>query len=486
MKAIINSSELKSLSMGLPPLVILCDFPYGPVDRLASQLITCGLDVSIINLTTNIKAQSEYHDLTAFRHVCGDGHKNFQKLKVFQTLFEKKHLLLDKCYDTFFYNFDLALPLQKMRPVQKAGIFLTGLLHGLFPEHKLPALLGNKAGVIRASVAPLFTGFCLCTAGCRKWQTSGCANCPQLGIATSGKDECKEHFDRKLEAFSKSSLDFTVVTQSRWLRDDIQQSLIGKSHSCTAISTSVQLDLFKPSDRNLARRLLNIPVNNDVLLIGSAGLRRNKGFHVLCEALALLEGQWKRPPLLLFFGYEPPDASLLKKTKVSWKALGWIGEPARLAMVYSAADVFVSPSFQDNLPNTVNESLACGTPVVCFEKFSSEDVVIDGITGFCAQHPGLPLSADGELLQSKPYEVMPEHCVDLANKIFSLLSLSEDEQRIMRQNCRKFAERAFSPVLQTVRYLNIYRQMLGLPNVALQEWSNDVDDFSSGLTKIDL
>lgn len=475
--------DLKALSAGLPPLAVLCDFPYGPVDRIASQLIAAGVDVSIINLTTRIKAQSEYHALKGFRHVCGDEQKNFQKLKVFQTLFEKRHPALDKRYDVYFFNFDLAIPVEKMEPVRKAGIFFVGPMHGLSPHFRVPALLAGKAGIMWLSGTQPLSGYCLCTAGCRKWQTTGCANCPQLGPATTGRDECREHFEKKREAFA-SSWELGVVTPSRWLGEEVRQSLMGKGHPCTTITTSVELEQFRPHDKREARRALGIPEDGDVLLIGSAGLRKNKGFPLLCKTLSLLAGRWKRPPLLVFFGYASEDASLLEKAGIPWKALGWIGEPAELARAYSAADVFVSPSFQDNLPNTANEALACGTPVVCFDRFSSEEVVIDGVTGLKARHPGLPLSPEGELLQEAPYEPPAEACADLAHKIFSLLSLSEEERRTLRHNCRAFAERAFSPALQAARYLGLYRQLLGLPAIAVP--GLEEDDPAAGLTKLDL
>lgn len=482
----IRLRDLTPLSAGLPPLVALCDFPYGPVDRIVSQLIDAGVEVSIINLTTRIKAQSEYHKLGAYRHVCGDEQKNFQKLKVFQTLFEKKHTALDKSYDVYFFNFDLSLPLQQMELVRNAGIFFIGILHGLYPLQRLPGLLENKAGIMRLSTTQPLSGYCLHTAGCRKWQTTGCAHCPQLGLTTFGRDECEEYFEKKLNAFANSHCNLTVVTPSRWLEEEAQKSLIGKHLPCTSIITSVELDHFRPHDQTSARRALGLPEDRDILLIGSAGLRRNKGFQVLARALSLLAGRWKKPPLLLTFGYAPEDTSLLEEAGIPWKALGWVGDPTQLAQAYSAADVFVSPSFQDNLPNTANEALACGTPVVCFDRYSSEEVVIDGVTGLTARHPGLPLSPDGELLQQEPYQPAPEACADLAGKILSLLRLSEDGRRTLRANCRTFAERAFSPTLQAARYLCTYRKLLGLSAMDVPGLEEDVTAPATGLTKLDL
>jgi glycosyltransferase involved in cell wall biosynthesis len=58
-------------------------------------------------------------------------------------------------------------------------------------------------------------------------------------------------------------------------------------------------------------------------------------------------------------------------------------------MVYSAADVYVIPSLQDNLPSTVLESMACGTPVVGFDVGGIREMVRPGVTGVLAT-PGDP------------------------------------------------------------------------------------------------
>lgn len=124
--------------------------------------------------------------------------------------------------------------------------------------------------------------------------------------------------------------------------------------------------------------------------------------------------------------------------------------------------------------------------MVCFDRYSSEEVVIDGVTGLTARHPGLPLSPDGELLQQEPYQPAPEACADLAGKILSLLRLSEDGRRTLRANCRTFAERAFSPTLQAARYLCTYRKLLGLSAVDVPGLEEDVTAPATGLTKLDL
>lgn len=151
-----------------------------------------------------------------------------------------------------------------------------------------------------------------------------------------------------------------------------------------------------------------------------------------------------------------------------YKYLGYLDDINKIAMAYAAADVFVSPAFEDNLPRTVNEALSCGTPVVCFNKYSSEDVVLDGITGYVAEHPGLfPYLPDGTQMHYPPYSVPSDRLFDLADKIKKVLELPEDDYLAMRARCREHAQSLFSPVLETARYLRLFRRMCNLPDVKI-------------------
>lgn len=480
----LKSNDLKILTRDLPPIAVLSDFPYGPVDRVSQCLIEAGATLKIINLTTSIKAQSEYNQLSGFREVIGDANKNFQKLKVYQALFERKHPKLNKIYDTFFSNFDLGIDLKGSKTISDAQIFILGNIFGLYPYSNISDIAKNKYIINRISTSQSVTGYCIFTAGCQKWQISGCSKCPQLGLATTGKDECQTSFNKKSNEFQKLKNRIFFVTPSKWLQQEVQKSILARHHCCLNIPTSVNLDIFKPYDKDTSKKNLGIKTHSPLILIGSAGLRRNKGLHVLCKALSLLSHKWKKRPTLIFFGYAPSDTSLLDTIGIPWQSLGWIGNPKILAQVYSAADIFVSPSFQDNLPNTVNEALSCGTPVICFDKFSSEDVVIDGITGLLAKHPGLPLASDGTSKHGSPYDVDTMQCTDLAKKIFMLLNCSSSEKKILQQNCRIFAERFFPAPLQALRYTNLCRKILTLPEKISCAPYEDQSFFTNGLTKV--
>ena len=113
-----------------------------------------------------------------------------------------------------------------------------------------------------------------------------------------------------------------------------------------------------------------------------------------------------------------------------------------LSRAYSAADVFVLPSLEDNLPNTIIEAQACGTPGVGFAIGGVPDIVANPSLGRLA----------------RPFDT-----ADLADKIIEVLQASPEEAAAARQKCREHAESAYSQYAQTAAYLRLYRERLRLP-----------------------
>ena len=108
---------------------------------------------------------------------------------------------------------------------------------------------------------------------------------------------------------------------------------------------------------------------------------KHKGADLLVEALGIF-GQSDAAELVVFGNRAAGD---LPDFKFKTTFLGTIVEEEKLAICYAAADVFVTPSIEDNLPNTVLESLACGTPVVAFTTGGIPDMVIHQHNGYLAQ-----------------------------------------------------------------------------------------------------
>ncbi len=118
--------------------------------------------------------------------------------------------------------------------------------------------------------------------------------------------------------------------------------------------------------------------------------------------------------------------------------LGYISSDRLKSIAYSAADLFIFPTRADNLPLVLQESLACGTPIVSFKIGGVPDIVRPGLTGYLAQ---------------------PEDTQDFSNGIVQLLEDHEQRDR-MAKNCRAIALEEYPLELQAQRYLELYRQVL--------------------------
>lgn len=143
----------------------------------------------------------------------------------------------------------------------------------------------------------------------------------------------------------------------------------------TIIPNGLDTEVCAPRNRKFAREVLGLPQDATIILfVASQGQIRYKGFLPLIEASSGLKRQDNL--LLASVGTKP-----ILNVGVPHVHLGQISDDRLLAQIDSAADLFVIPSLQDNSPNTVLESMACGVPVVGFETGGVPDMVRHGVTG---------------------------------------------------------------------------------------------------------
>jgi len=169
-----------------------------------------------------------------------------------------------------------------------------------------------------------------------------------------------------------------IVAPSRWLADEAAQSELFQRFPVHYIPNSVNPDIFTLKNKAFCRQVLGIPVEATVLLFVADSIENSrKGFEYLRRALEFIP---KDDILLCSVGKSRKSISHTP----DYLHLGSIEDERLISVVYSAADVFVIPSVMDNLPNTVVESLMCGTPVIGFPAGGIPEMLSDQQSGLIA------------------------------------------------------------------------------------------------------
>ncbi|MCX7978627.1 MAG: glycosyltransferase, partial [Bdellovibrionaceae bacterium] len=177
-----------------------------------------------------------------------------------------------------------------------------------------------------------------------------------------------------------------IITPSRWLADCAKNSALMKDWPVIHLPNAIDLDFWSPIEKTKAKELLGVSLRKKVILFGAAGGTRDprKGFDLLLEALKFAAERLSKDEVeILIFG--SGDCGFIGEILgIRTRFLGKLSDELSLKVAYNAADVFVMPSRQDNLPNTVVESLSCGTPVVGFAIGGIPDLVEHKKNGFIA------------------------------------------------------------------------------------------------------
>ncbi len=236
-----------------------------------------------------------------------------------------------------------------------------------------------------------FSGGCHYSAGCIEFQ-SGCSSCLQL-----------EHDPHKLPATVLqmkrqilSEANLTIVTPSRWLANEAKKSLLFKKFDIRVIPNGIDSNLFRPYDKNLMKEKFGFDKNDIVLMFGVMNHNdKRKGYKELLLALEKLAVSDAITVKALFVG-EKADENF----PIPTVSLGFIATDEDMAKVYSAADVFIIPSLEDNFPNTILEALSCAIPVIGFDTGGISDIV-DESNGIVVHKGNITelANAIGELIQ---------------------------------------------------------------------------------------
>jgi glycosyltransferase involved in cell wall biosynthesis len=276
-----------------------------------------------------------------------------------------------------------------------------------------------------------FTGGCHYDEGCNAFESS-CKNCKVLG-SSKEYDLSRKIFYRKKKTFQDMK-NMTIIGLSRWLNDCSKNSSLLKERKHINLPNPINTKIFKPFNKYKSRELWNLPMNKKLVLFGAMNATSDsrKGFKELSESLHCLHNQSIE---FVVFGSSEPRESQNFGFKTHY--MGYLYDDVSLTTLYSAVDVMVVPSLQENLSNAIMESLSCATPVIAFDIGGNRDMIEHQNNGYLA----------------KPFEAE-----DLAKGIDWVLN--NENYETLCKNAREKVLKEFDSKVVARRYMELYREIL--------------------------
>ena len=317
---------------------------------------------------------------------------------------------------------------------QADTIHFHNLHTGYFNYLAIPKLTRDKPAVYTIHDMWSFTGHCAYSFDCDRWKIS-CGQCPDLQTYPDVlRDSTAWEWKLKDWVYSRSNI--TIVTISNWLTKQVSQSMLNR-FPIHFIPNGIDTDAYQPLDKEKCRFILDIPRNKKVLMFGADNMSDiRKGGDLLFKTLSDLPKSLKNELVLLTFGRGGDTPQ--NQVGIDTVNLGYVSSDRLKSVAYSAADLFIFPTRADNLPLVLQESMACGTPMVSFNVGGVPDLVRHNITGYLAAL---------------------EDTGDLSNGIVQLLEDSSLREK-MSHNCRETTLKEYPLELQAKRYIDLYKQVL--------------------------
>lgn len=213
-----------------------------------------------------------------------------------------------------------------------------------------------------------FTGQCpyFTSVKCEKWKT-GCFECPQYReYPASRVDKTKIMYSLKKKWFTGIK-NLTIVTPSIWLADVVKESFLG-DYPIKVINNGIDLNIFQPRVSDF--REMNGLQNKFIVLGVASPFSKRKGLDTFIELSKHLDDSFK----IVLVGLTNEQIKLLPDNILGFTKTT---NATELAEIYSASDVFVNPTLEDNFPTTNLEAIACGTPVITFNTGGSPESIDD-------------------------------------------------------------------------------------------------------------
>lgn len=280
-----------------------------------------------------------------------------------------------------------------------------------------------------------FTGGCHYDQNCKGYK-SRCSTCCKVIGNALGTQLASSFFEKKEESYKKHQ-SLTFVGLSKWMAAEAASSSLSNLYKVVNLPNPIDTDIFHEISRVKARERFGLPVEKQLVLFGSMSVDDpRKGLKELMASIAFLRNDDVE---LVVFGASDSLESTIGNNKIHY--VGSLGLDSDLAQLYSACDVMVVPSLQENLSNAIMESMSCSTPVVAFDIGGNPDLIDHKVNGYLAT----------------PLDVK-----DLAWGIEFILSTQKSVP--LRQAARDKVVTSFSNSVVAKKYMNLFDRVV-------KEWS---------------
>ncbi len=282
-----------------------------------------------------------------------------------------------------------------------------------------------------------FTGICHHAGECDKY-TTHCHHCRLLYNGGHSKDLSYKVFKQKKKLFEGARV--TFIACSQWLESCAKQSALTQGQTVTNIPNAINTNLFRPLNKQQAREKCDLPQDKKLLLFGSVKITdKKKGIDYLiaaCKEIVAAYPEFSKELGVVIFGNQAEQYASLFPFPVY--PMNYVSSEKELANIYNAVDLYVTPSLQENLPNTIVEAMSCGVPCVGFNVGGIPQMIDHLHNGYVADYK----SAE-----------------DLANGIH--WALTEGEYESLSEEARRKAVSSYSESIIAKKYIDIYNKVTG-------------------------
>lgn len=267
-------------------------------------------------------------------------------------------------------------------------------------------LLSNKPLVWTLHNMWPFTGVCYEANQCTKYQTE-CRNCPLLKGSGSENDISSKIFNIKKQLYRVAPI--TFVATSHWLEEQAKKSELLAGQRICYIPNSVNTTIYRIHTKQEARNNCSLPVQGRLMLIHSDIVHDAKGLESLTEACKIIKEkhpEWKDRLGIVLLGKQQPQLECVLPFRIY--PTNFIKTEYDVANVYNAADVYVSPLFNDGQSTCIIEAMACGLPCVGFDTQSVPEIIDNQINGYVAKNQSTEDLANGIcwILDNENYDIL--------------------------------------------------------------------------------